>query len=258
MNPLDGLDFLPDVYRDRYRVRFQHAWTVTVFLVFGGAIGMSFGVQAWISGQTERRMAETEAAYRKATEQSQRLARLHKAIDQIKDRAVLLAVLRRRWPLTRMVHATLTAADGNVTIQSWKLRRTRQKPDRPEGRRAAPDARSRTRRVPHGVRGAVETIAGDQAGARHVIEIEGTAPDVARVYTYVGRLSRCPLLRQVELVRIGAAENDAARGNGVRFRIRIEVRSVGAPPPGLAPAAAPGIARGSTTPGPPAPLAGRS
>ncbi len=226
---MKSIDFLPHEYREKYAVRYQRLWRLLVLLVFGGTVGAATGVQVWVNRGIEKRLEETEPKYRVALEQSRRLGALYRQIDQHKDRAALVALLERQWPLSRLASGCFRPVDPSIALESWRLSRkteTRPRSNTPRRRRTA--SRSTQAESTPAARADLHQLYDELKKTRFQIELVGAARSLPSLYRYLGTLSTHPLFDHVELTRLESEERPD-RPALVHFQIEIAVRSTTEP-----------------------------
>jgi len=116
-----GLDFLPDGYAERRRIRRTNAFCLLLFVVVVSAIGGTFHV-------TEKSLAEVEAEYQKINDAYTGAAR---QIDQVKqmlqkrktvaDRVELAVSLREKLPRSNMLAEVTNALPPGVSLTDASL-----------------------------------------------------------------------------------------------------------------------------------------
>jgi Tfp pilus assembly protein PilN len=116
-----GLDFLPDGYAERRRIRRTNAFCLLLFVVVVSAIGATFHV-------TEKSLAEVEAEYQKVNDAYTGAAR---QIDQVKqmlqkrktvaDRVELAVSLRERLPRSNVLAEVTNALPAGVSLTDASL-----------------------------------------------------------------------------------------------------------------------------------------
>jgi Tfp pilus assembly protein PilN len=121
MGSTPGLDFLPDGYSERRRIRRTNAFCLLLFVVVVSAIGGTFHV-------TERALAEVEAEYREVNEAYTGAAR---QIDQVKqmlqkrktvaDRVELAVSLREKLPRSNVLAEMTNALPTGVSLTDASL-----------------------------------------------------------------------------------------------------------------------------------------
>ena len=228
---MTSIDFLPDEYREKYAVRYQRLWRLIVLLVFGGAVGTATAVQVWVSRDIDRRLAQNEVTYRAAQEQSKQIDALYQQIDGSKDRAALVLLLDRQWPLSRLLAGCFLPVDDGIAIESWRLKRHGLARTAPAQRRTLRNSNSTTKKP--SVRPEREDLIELNEKLQQtdsVIDIQGAARDLPSLYRYVGRLSTCPLFSHVELNKLESDDSDGTSAV-VHFAVEVRVRSTLLPPP---------------------------
>ena len=221
------IDFLPQRFRERYDVRYQRLWRITVAALFLGVVGGTAGLQHWLRSDAEERLEAIANPHVTALRINQELSRVYRELDRQKRQAALLTYLRHPWPMTRLLDQTLTPLEPSIALESLEV--TLQPVDAAPRLEDAP-----SRRI---VEGEKEEVVGAQAdleqlrrrydGRRFLIRLEGRTRDLGAFHRYLGELALMPLFEHVE---IGRLEHLAGDERGVEFSVQITVR----PGPGQA------------------------
>ncbi|HHM11924.1 MAG TPA: hypothetical protein ENJ16_00100 [Planctomycetaceae bacterium] len=215
------IDFLPQKFRERYDVRYQRLWRITVAALFIGVVGGTATLQHWLRCDAEERLEAIANPHVTALRINQELSRVYRELDRQKRQAALLTYLRHPWPMTRLLDQTLTPLEPSIALESLEV------VYQPIG--SAPrlqDVQNR-RKAP----GETEKKAGAQAdleelrrrydGRRFLIRLEGATRDLDAFHRYLGKLALMPLFEHVEIGRLEHLAGDEA---GVEFSVQITVR----------------------------------
>ncbi len=218
------IDFLPDKYRERYHVRYQRIWRITVTALFAGVVIGSATLQHWLRYDAEQRLEKITTTHVESLKINQRLSVLYRQLDARKNEAALLTYLRHRWPTTQLLQHALVPLEQGIRLD--RVRVFGQVIDPQAARRLGRPDRARDsstkEREPAMVRD-LELLRGRYDSRVTILEISGVADDLAAFHRYVGKLAIAPLFQRVEITQL---ESKAEGGDSERteFRVRIEVK----------------------------------
>lgn len=116
-----GLDFLPDGYAERRRIRRTNAFCLVLFVIVVGAVGTTFHV-------AEKSLAGVEGEYRHVNEQYTGAARQIEQVKQmlqkrktVADRVELAVSLRERLPRSNVLAEVTNALPPGVSLTDCSL-----------------------------------------------------------------------------------------------------------------------------------------
>ena len=227
MSNIMQIDFLPQKFRERYDVRYQRLWRITVAALFLGVVGGTAALQHWLRADAEEQLEAIANPHVTALRINKELSQVYEELDREKRQAALLTYLRHPWPMTRLLNQTLTPLEPSIALESLEV--TLQSVGTTPGRGDAPNRRNGKSEMPEqpGAQADLEELRHRYDGRRFFIRLEGTTRDLDAFHRYVGKLALMPLFEHVEIARLEHRDGDEA---GVEFSVQIQVR----PGPGQA------------------------
>ncbi len=212
------IDFLPEEYRRRRRLRHARLWWGVVAGVFGLAVTAATVVQGGVYWAVTRQYEALEADYRSAHNLDQELAALDAQIASARESANLYSLLRTPWPKTQLLAALSAPLSPSLHWSEIHLREVplaaspTTAPSEPENPAALPPAVADHK-----------LLENSERSRETVIEIIGIAKQLEPLHAYVDALERTPLLRRAELRSLETQPND--RGSSeFRFTLVVYVR----------------------------------
>ncbi len=221
------IDFLPQRFRERYDLRYQQLWRITVATLFIGVVVGTAALQHWLRCDAEERLEAIANPHVTALRINQELSRVYQELDRQKRQAALLTYLRHPWPMTRLLDQTLTPLEPSIALESLEVVQQAISPaprleDAPNRRNAPSETEEKA-----GAQADLEELRRRYDGRRFLIRLEGQTHDLGAFHRYLGELALMPLFEHVE---IGRLEHLAGDEGGVEFSVQITVR----PGPGQA------------------------
>ncbi len=215
------IDFLPQKFRERYDVRYQRLWRITVASLFIGVVGGTATLQHWLRCDAEERLEAIANPHVTALRINQELSRVYRELDRQKRQAALLTYLRHPWPMTRLLDQTLTPLEPSIALESLEV--VYQPVGSAPGLQDVPNRRKAPSETEEkeGAQADLEELRRRYDGRRFLIRLEGTTRDLDAFHRYLGKLALMPLFEHVEIGRLEHLSGDEA---GVEFSVQITVR----------------------------------
>lgn len=233
------IDFLPEVYRERMKLRRARVWWGLVMLIFGAAIGSTAAAQYWLRSSVEQQYAELETQFIAAQEQVKRLAQLQTDNRTAGQWAGLVTYLEQPWPKSQLVAEVVRPLPDALLLTELVIgeeETVRQIEETGPRRRGPRENEAASAKIPP-AQADLDQIRRTHDLRRVVIEISGTTPDDAPLHEYVTQLGHSPLVAKAQIKSFGRRPG-ASIQTPKNFTVQIEFRaSHGQPDP--APAAGP-------------------
>ena len=220
------IDFLPDVYRERMKLRRARVWWGLVMLIFGAAIGSTAAAQYWLRSSVEQQYAELETQFIAAQEQVKRLAQLQADNRTAGQWAGLVTYLEQPWPKSQLVAEVVRPLPDALLLTELVIgeeETVRQIEEAGPRRRGPREAEAASAKIPP-AQADLDQIRRTHDLQRVVIEISGTTPDDAPLHEYVTQLGRSPLVAKAQIKSFGRRPG-ASIQTPKNFTVQIEFRA---------------------------------
>lgn len=219
MNPID---FLPEAYRRRRRLKQARLWWGVVAGVFGLAVTAATIVQAGVYWSVTSQFDALEADFRSAHNLDQELAALEAQIATARESANLYAFLATPWPKTQLLAALSAPLTPSIQWSELHLREVPLAAATTPGAPAAVAESENPETLPPAVADH-KLLENSELSRETVIEISGLAKQLEPLHVYVDALERSPLLRRAELRSLETQPN-AQGASEYRFTLVVFVR----------------------------------
>jgi hypothetical protein len=217
------IDFLPEVYRERVKLRRARVWWAIVMVIFGAAIGSTAIAQYWLKSSVEQQYAELETQFIAAQEQVKRLARLQADNRTAGQWAGLVTYLEQPWPKSQLVAEVVRPLPDSLQLTELVIgeeETVRQVEEAGPRRRGPRETDSQSAKTPP-AQADLEQLRRTHDLRRVVIEISGTTPDDAPLHEYVTQLGHSPLVAKARIKSFGRAATASVQ-TPKNFTVQIE------------------------------------
>jgi Tfp pilus assembly protein PilN len=244
------IDFLPEVYRERMKLRRARVWWGIVVLIFGVAIGSTAAAQYWLKSSVEQQYAELETQFIAAQEQVKRLAQLQADNRTAGQWAGLVTYLEQPWPKSQLVVEVIRPLPESIILTELVIgeeETVRPVEEAGPRRRGPREVEPQATKIPP-AQADLDQIRRSHDLKRAVIEISGTAQDDAPLHEYVTQLGRSPLIAKARIKSFGRAATASVQ-TPKSFTVQVEFRaSHGQPDEAPAGGSPDRLAQGETNP----------
>ena len=219
------IDFLPEVYRERMKLRRARVWWAIVMIIFGVAIGSTATAQYWLKRSVEQQYAELETQFIAAQEQVKRLAQLQTDNRTAGQWAGLVTYLEQPWPKSQLVAEVIRPLPDSLLLTELVIgeEETVRRAEEAGPRRRGPREEPTSAKTPP-AQDDLDQLRRTHDLRRVVIEISGTTPDDAPLHEYVTQLGRSPLVAKARIKSFGRAATASVQ-TPKNFTVQIEFRA---------------------------------
>jgi multisubunit Na+/H+ antiporter MnhC subunit len=220
------IDFLPEVYRERMKLRRARVWWGLVMLIFGAAIVSTAAAQYWLRSSVEQQYAELESEFIAAQQQVKRLAQLQTDNRSAGQWAGLVTYLEQPWPRSQLLAEVIRPLPDTLLLTELVIgeeETVRQVEEAGPRRRGPRETDTQSAKTPP-AQTDLDQIRRTHDLRRVVIEISGTTQDDAPFHEYVTQLGRSPLVAKAQIKSFGRRPG-ASIQTPKNFTVQIEFRA---------------------------------